>query len=80
MPGPVPLGLVLVTTLSDGVDVDVRRRAGWLPRDHDELESWLSGHRKRVEAKGEQAALHPYSSNSSNGLIPIPLCACTFIR
>jgi len=59
MPGPVPLGLVLVRTLSDGMDVDVRRRAGWLPRDHDELDSWLTGHRKRVEAKGEQAALHP---------------------
>jgi phosphatidylserine decarboxylase len=49
--------LVLVTTLSDGVDV--RRRAGWLPQDHDDLESWLAGHRKRVEARGERVALHP---------------------
>ena len=52
MPASVPLGLVVVTTLSD--DADVRRRAGWLPRDHDELESWLAGHRERVEAGGEQ--------------------------
>jgi phosphatidylserine decarboxylase len=59
MPGPVPLGLVLVTTLSGGVDVDVRRRAGWLPQDHDDLESWLAGHRELVEASGEQVALHP---------------------
>lgn len=42
---------------SDGADV--RRRAGWLPLDQDELESWLDGHRERVEAKGEQLALHP---------------------
>jgi phosphatidylserine decarboxylase len=39
--------------------VDVRRRAGWLPDDQDALESWLEGHRQRVEAKGEQVALHP---------------------
>src|SRR5579871_379525 len=38
---------------------DVRRRAGWLPEDHDELESWLDGHRDRVEARGEQVVLHP---------------------
>jgi phosphatidylserine decarboxylase len=42
---------------SDGGDV--RRRAGWLPLDQDDLESWLDGHRERVEAKGEQVALHP---------------------
>ena len=41
------------------VDLDVRRRAGWLPQDHDELESWLAGHRKRAEAKREQVELHP---------------------
>ena len=39
--------------------VDVRRRAGWLPADQDALESWLAGHRERVEAKGEQVPLHP---------------------
>jgi phosphatidylserine decarboxylase len=38
--------------------VDVKRRAGWLP-DQDALESWLAGHRQRVEAKGEQIVLHP---------------------
>jgi phosphatidylserine decarboxylase len=36
----------------------VKRRAGWLP-DQDALESWLAGHRQRVEAKGEQIVLHP---------------------
>lgn len=41
------------------VDLDVRRRAGWLPQDHDELESWLAGHRKRVEDKGKGVPLHP---------------------
>jgi phosphatidylserine decarboxylase len=39
--------------------VDVRRRAGWLPGDQDELEAWLTGHRERVAARGEQAVLHP---------------------
>src|SRR5271165_5416638 len=39
--------------------VDVRRRAGWLPHDQDDLESWLVGHRERVEARGEQVVLHP---------------------
>ena len=38
--------------------LDVRRRAGWLPEDQDELESWLAGHRQRVAAKGDQP-LHP---------------------
>ena len=42
---------------TDGVDV--RRRAGWLPDSQEELESWLSGHRRRVEAKGEHVTLHP---------------------
>jgi phosphatidylserine decarboxylase len=37
---------------------DVQRQAGWLP-DQDALESWLAGHRERVEAKGERAVLHP---------------------
>ena len=39
--------------------VDVRRRAGWLPEDQDDLESWLAGHRERVEARGERVVLHP---------------------
>lgn len=46
-----------MTTHSDGVDV--RRRAGWLPDDQEDLEAWLAGHRERVEAKGEQVVLHP---------------------
>jgi phosphatidylserine decarboxylase len=49
-----------VTTRPD--EVDVRRRAGWLPEDQDALEAWLTGHRERVEAKGEQVALHPVLS------------------
>lgn len=40
-------------------DVDVRRRAGWLPTGQDDLESWLEGHRERAEAKGEDQVLHP---------------------
>jgi phosphatidylserine decarboxylase len=43
---------------TDSKHVDVKRRAGWLP-DQDALESWLTGHRERVEAKGEQVVLHP---------------------
>jgi len=39
--------------------VDVRRRAGWLPEDQEDLEAWLHGHRQRVEARGEQVVLHP---------------------
>ena len=46
-----------VSTLAHAVDV--RRRAGWLPEDHDDLEAWLQGHRQRVEARGEQIVLHP---------------------
>ncbi len=38
--------------------VDSKRSAGWLPK-QDDLESWLDGHRERVEAKGEQVVLHP---------------------
>jgi phosphatidylserine decarboxylase len=30
-----------------------------LPDEQDDLESWLAGHRKRVEARGEQVVLHP---------------------
>jgi phosphatidylserine decarboxylase len=43
-------------------EVDVRRRAGWLPDDQDDLESWLAGHRERVEARGEPVVLHPVLS------------------
>ena len=39
--------------------VDVRRRAGWLPENPDDLESWIAGHRERTEARGEQVVLHP---------------------
>jgi hypothetical protein len=46
-----------VTTLPHAVDV--RRRAGWLPEDQDDLESWLAGHRERAEARGGQVVLHP---------------------
>src|SRR3984885_6546501 len=46
-----------VTTLPHAADV--RRRAGWLPEDQDDLESWLDGHRERGEARGEQVVLHP---------------------
>jgi phosphatidylserine decarboxylase len=37
----------------------VRRRAGWLPQEQDDLEAWLAGHRERVDARGEQVVLHP---------------------
>jgi phosphatidylserine decarboxylase len=37
----------------------VRRRAGWLPQEQDDLEAWLAAHRERVEARGEQVVLHP---------------------
>jgi phosphatidylserine decarboxylase len=39
--------------------MDVRRQAGWLPDAQDDLESWLAGHRERVEARGEDVVLHP---------------------
>jgi phosphatidylserine decarboxylase len=40
-------------------ELDATRQAGWLPREQDDLESWLEGHRARVEARGEQVVLHP---------------------
>jgi phosphatidylserine decarboxylase len=40
-------------------ELDVPRRAGWLPEEQEDLESWLAGHRERVEARGEQIVLHP---------------------
>ncbi|HEX4258098.1 MAG TPA: phophatidylserine decarboxylase associated domain-containing protein, partial [Streptosporangiaceae bacterium] len=39
--------------------MDVRRRAGWLPADQEDLESWLDGHCERAAARGEQVVLHP---------------------
>jgi phosphatidylserine decarboxylase len=46
-----------VTTTSE--DADVRRRAGWLPGDQEDLETWLAEHVQRVEARGDEVALHP---------------------
>ncbi|HEX3510228.1 MAG TPA: phosphatidylserine decarboxylase family protein [Solirubrobacteraceae bacterium] len=40
-------------------ELDVKRQAGWLPEAQDDLESWLAGHRERVEARGERLVLHP---------------------
>ncbi|MDQ4490194.1 phosphatidylserine decarboxylase family protein [Sinomonas sp. ASV486] len=37
----------------------VRRWGGWLPEQQDDLEEWISGHRERVEARGEDVPLHP---------------------
>ena len=44
---------------TDSHAVDVRRKAGWLPNEQEDLESWLAGHRERVEARGEEIVLHP---------------------
>lgn len=52
---------------------DVRRHAGWLPKDHDDLEAWLTGFRQRVEAKGEQVALHPVVAELADLLDREPL-------
>jgi len=38
---------------------DARRQGGWLPGNQDDLEAWLTGHRDRVAAKGDQVPLHP---------------------
>ena len=46
-----------MTTRSDALDVC--RQAGWLPDDQNDLESWLAGHRERVEVRREQVVLHP---------------------
>jgi phosphatidylserine decarboxylase len=46
-----------MTKLSD--EIDVRRRAGWLPEAQEDLESWLEGHRQRVQARGNEIELHP---------------------
>ena len=39
--------------------VDVRRQAGWFPQKQNDLESWLEGHRARVNARGDDITLHP---------------------
>jgi phosphatidylserine decarboxylase len=46
-----------MTTLPHALDI--RRQAGWLPEDHEDLEAWLDDRRQRMEARGEQIALHP---------------------
>lgn len=35
------------------------QRAGWLPSNQEDLESWLEGHGKRVESRGDDVELHP---------------------
>jgi phosphatidylserine decarboxylase len=37
----------------------VRRRAGWLPQNQDDLASWLARHRKRVDARGGKLVVDP---------------------
>jgi phosphatidylserine decarboxylase len=44
---------------SSSEPLDVRRQAGWFPPNQEDLESWLDGHRQRVEARGEQFVLDP---------------------
>ncbi len=39
-------------------EFEVRRAAGWLPRQQD-LEGWLAGHEQRVGERGEDQPLHP---------------------
>jgi phosphatidylserine decarboxylase len=48
-----------LTVVTNRSDIDVRRRAGWLPNSQEDLEAWLTDHRERVEAKSEQVVLHP---------------------
>ena len=60
--------------------VDVRRRGGWLPEDQDDLESWLDGHRERVEARGEQVPLHPVLSEFQELVDTDPVVRRTSIR
>ncbi|MEA9985139.1 phosphatidylserine decarboxylase family protein [Subtercola sp. RTI3] len=45
--------------MSAPAEKDVRRRAGWLPANQDDLESWLAGHAERVDALGDDIVLHP---------------------
>ena len=44
--------------MSDSEVADVRRRAGWLPADQEDLEGWIEGHLERVKARGD-VSLHP---------------------
>lgn len=32
---------------------------GWLPENHDDLEDWITGHRERMEKRGDDVPLHP---------------------
>jgi phosphatidylserine decarboxylase len=57
--------------------LDVWRRAGWLPEDQDDLESWLAGHRERAEARGGQVVLHPVLTEFQGLIDTDPWCACT---
>ena len=59
--GAEEVPVVRLRLMADSSDAaaDVRRRAGWLPGNQDDLEAWLAGHRERVEAKGNQIVLHP---------------------
>ncbi len=54
-------------------EIDVRRRAGWLPANQEDLEAWLAGHRERVEARGEAVALHPVIAEFERLLASDPL-------
>lgn len=47
----------------NGFAGDVRRHARWLPPTQDALEDWLAGHRRRVEAKGEDIELYPAAAD-----------------
>ena len=38
---------------------DHKRRNGWLPASHDDLETWLEGHQARVDARPADRPLHP---------------------
>ncbi|MCW2530355.1 MAG: hypothetical protein JWM76_5215 [Pseudonocardiales bacterium] len=67
-----------MTTDSDAADV--RRQAGWLPPGQDALESWLEGHRHRVEDRGEQVPLHPVIVEFQNLIDSDPVLRMYFER
>jgi phosphatidylserine decarboxylase len=54
-----PRSAGMVRPVTGPHELDVKRQAGWLPAEQDDLESWLAGHRERVEARGEEVTLHP---------------------
>ena len=60
--------------------VDVRRRAGWLPDSQEDLEAWLTGHRERAEANGEQVVLHPVLAELRDLLDTDPVVRMYFER